>query len=94
MAAGLRVRDAAGNLIIDYTTHMSLALGSMSLGDDHAAGSITVPEFSLGTPYVVVTSQQKFKGDGNVRKAPTATASGTTLSWSAGDACYLSWGVY
>lgn len=94
MAAGLRVWDAAENLIIDFSTAMSIALGSVELGDNHPAGSMQVPEFSIGRPYVVVTSAQKFKGDGNVRKAPTATASGTTLSWSAGDACYLAYGTY
>lgn len=94
MAAGLRVKDGAGNLIVEYSTRMSLALGSLALADDHAAGSMVVPEFALGTPYVAVMSAQRFKTAGAIRKIPTATVSGTTLSWSAGDACYLSYGVY
>lgn len=94
MAAGLRVWDAQANLIVEYNTRMSIALGSMALADDHAAGSLNVPEFALGTPYVAVMSQQRFKNDGAARKIPTATVSGTTLSWSAGDACYLIYGTY
>lgn len=94
MPTGLQTFDPQGRLILDYTTRVSQALGTMTLGDSHAAGSIQVPAFARGTPYVVVISQQKFKGDGDVRKIPQATASGTTLSWTAGDACYLSYGIY
>lgn len=94
MPTGIQIWDAQGRLVVDYTTRMSQSLGTLSLGDNHAAGSMTVPEFARGRPFVVVVSQQKFKGDGNVRKVPQAFASGTTLSWDAGDACYIMYGIY
>lgn len=94
MPSGLQTWDRDGNLIVDMTTRLSQSLGSITLTDNHAAGSMSVPAFALGTPYVIVMSEQKFKGDGNVRKIPQAFANGQTLQWDAGDACYIIYGIY
>ncbi|QYW02495.1 hypothetical protein CPT_Silvanus_021 [Stenotrophomonas phage Silvanus] len=94
MPSGIQVWDDQGRLVVDYTTRLSQSLGGFALGDNHAAGSMNVPEFALGKPYVIVMSEQKFKSDGQVRKVPQAFASGTTLSWDAGDACYINYGIY
>lgn len=94
MPAGLQIWDDVGNLVLDYSTRVSQTLGTLTLPDDHGPGSMNIPELARGEGYVVVISQQKFKGDGVVRKIPQASISDTTLSWTAGDGCYLSYGIF
>lgn len=77
MAQGLQIFDASGNIVLDVTDRVFRVLSINAVGATD--GSVTVPELTQGTPIVAIT------GSGGAGRAPQATVTGTTVSWSYGD---------
>lgn len=90
MPAGLQVWDAAGNLIFDTADRAGRVLGSVTTTTG-AAGSITNAALSQGTPFALVEPLDTLAAGDYV---PVATFGGTTMSWTAGYACLILYGVY
>jgi len=78
MPAGLQCLDANGNLVVDLTTRMTRLIGQVNQA---TAGSMSVPAFSQGTPFVMPVIDQN--GVMYPQQIPIPTVSGTTLSWPA-----------
>ncbi|WP_266156481.1 hypothetical protein [Dyella silvatica] len=88
MGAGLECYDANGALLFDTTYAPGRCVGSVDTNG--SSGSINVPEFSMGKPFVVlsVTSSPIPHRDanGNLHAPVKVSISGNTLSWKyAGD---------
>lgn len=87
MPSGLRVWDESGSLTVDLSTRIAKFLGTIQAT---SAGSLTVPEFAMGTPFIISmpesTGSNIFDGGGG------GTISGTTLSWQNGSRFY--YGIY
>ncbi len=97
MPAGIEVRDAANNVVMDTTTWVSHQLGSFRLTAGHAAGSLTDVNLANGRPYVIVLPEEGNKGSqsGGNPVMNIVTVSGTTVSWNAApDACRVIYGIY
>lgn len=94
MTAGLQVFDANGNLTLDITDRLTRVIGSFTVAAGAAAGSITVAQFSTGTPWVFPLIYS-INGDNT---DPAFSISGTTLSWTANTAAlidvFVIYGVY
>lgn len=92
MAWGLRTRDAAGNIIVDYTDRLMRVLGIVSSGT--GAGSVSAPGFSQGTPFFVTVPKSGSFDNGTF--IANVSISGTTLSWTNPYArdCFIIYGVY
>lgn len=92
MPAGILVRDANGNVIVDNTTFMGRYLGQVGIGQ--GAGSLVNANFANGVPWVMAimdnpspidTSTVTGTGFYDVfawMTAPTWAVSGTTLTWN------------
>lgn len=80
MTVGLRVRDPATGVVqVEVTDRVTKVLGTLETGT--AAGSITVPEFANGTPWVIALDY--LAGNAVVDNlAMTPTINGLTLSWA------------
>ncbi|MEN4919721.1 hypothetical protein ABE485_13675 [Achromobacter spanius] len=76
MAFGLMVKDAAGNVQVQYTSTLPRILGEFATGV--ADGAIAAPELAGGTPFFFVLG-----GDGaaSYLNMPVVSISGTTISW-------------
>jgi hypothetical protein len=94
MAQGLQIFDAGGNLVFDTTDRISQILGSLTLGNGHAAGSFGVSGFSVGTGWCAVLAESQFSSGSQPRVPTRVTISGTTINYTAGDSCVLLYGVY
>ena len=95
MASGLRVYNSAGAIAFDAGDRVSRALGAVQTGGSD--GSITVSEFSLGTPYALVFPLVGAVVSGGIYYAPSLSIVGTTLSWTytvTGMDCMIVYGVY
>lgn len=80
---GLQIWDENGDLVVDDTTKLVLFLGVFVTT---GAGSLSVPEFANGLPFVRSSSASgNFIND--------ATWSGTTISWTAANQMIL-YGIY
>lgn len=76
MSYGLQVFDATGAILVDTNDRLGKILGSVSVGS--SPGSISVPDFSLGTPFYFLRANSPQQGS----FPPTITISGATISWS------------
>ncbi len=95
MAYGLRVWDAAGNVIMDTNYRAGRILGMVDTGG--ANGSISHPGFTTGTPFWVVVSLDVSNAVTKCRPS----VSGTTMSWTYDSTsgfnngpCRIFYGVY
>lgn len=81
MAYGLRLWDAASNLVLDTSDRVGRVLGFLYVTDD---GSMNVPDFALGDPFAKAMGtafiHDPISGQ-DITFAPYADISGTTLSW-------------
>lgn len=97
MPQGLKVWDAAGNPVIDSATWTGLVLGSVPLGINHGAGSITDAGLARGRPFAFTWPAEGLSGatpSGNPQQI-SVSISGTTLSWTAAPAaCQIIYGIY
>ena len=88
MAYGLRVWDASGNLIVDASTRLGRIIGWIPEAQALSNGSITVPEFSEGTPFSLFLNPQaavEFYSKSQPVGPygfPVVTFSGNTMSWT------------
>ena len=74
MAAGLKIWDASGNLIVDLTTRIGRVVAVQAVGAN-STGSVTVSQLAQGDPFTAFLT--------NVLSGkPLVTVSGTTVSWS------------
>lgn len=78
MPQGLQLWDAAGNLIVDYTTRCGLVLGRVDVGTGNQSGSVSNGGLADGAPFYFCIAE----GDMG-QKQPNVSFSGTTMSWSA-----------
>lgn len=96
MPAGLRVWDAAGNLIVDLSTSMGRVLGVQFVNT--ATGSFDHAGLSQGTPFALVGGEAPATGGDPWAWAPSVDVTGTTLSWDFGDRpagpAWIIFGVY
>lgn len=76
MPVGLRIRDRAGNVVVDVTSKLPRIVGFVDTNGQ--AGSITVDELSKGTGYAVVSPISGTAGRGS----PNVQINGSTISWS------------
>lgn len=76
MAVGIRIRDRNGNVVVDVTSKLPRIVGHVDTNG--VAGSITIPELSLGTGYAIVSPISGTAGRG----APIVQVNGNTISWS------------
>lgn len=78
MAKGIRVRKpGVGTVIFESTGRITKILGSFAT---NSAGSITVPEFSQGTPMCFVMPQAAAAESYAI--LPRVWISGNTLNWN------------
>lgn len=77
MAYGLRVRDHAGAISVEYSDRISRVLGSFSTGTSN--GSFVVPSDASGAVFYAVAGTTGFAA-GIVY--PTVYLSGRTISWA------------
>lgn len=95
MPAGLRVWNAAGQLILDTNDRVSRIVGTLNLPDGHAAGSISNAAFGVGTPFAAVLLAERWDNStGQAKTLTQASISGTTINYSAGDKCTIIYGTY
>lgn len=87
MPAGLRIWDASGSLTVSLDTRIAKFLGLIQAT---SSGSMTVPEFSQGTPFIISMPRSNgvniFSGGGG------GSISGTTLTWQNNASFY--YGIY
>lgn len=77
MGAGIIVRDASGNVVMDLTTRVTRIIGFVTVT---GPGSLTA-DFSTGTPFAVVASAPS--NDGPTYQVNVACSwSGNTMSWA------------
>ena len=76
MPQGLQVWNENGVLQIDVTSRLGILLGNVDTGTSD--GSITVSNFSLGTPYFFATALSLIPPYGLI---PAVWVSGNTLNW-------------
>lgn len=96
MLTGLRCLDAQGNVTLDINDRATRLLGTVQtiLG---AGGSISVPEFATGTPWVVCQPIAFPTWSLYYHPKPVAIALvvGSTLVWSSGSReTRIIYGVY
>jgi len=89
MPAGIQIRDAAGNVIVNVDTRLSRILGRVDVTN---SGSLVEPGFATGTPWFLAIPL----GSSFTWRAPAITFSGTTMSWvmTAGSQFRILYGVY
>lgn len=75
---GLRIWDAAGNIILDVTDSLTRKVGEVVIPAG-TTGSITVP--ATGRVWYYVAKNGSSLGN-NSEYAPTLTVSGSTINWS------------
>lgn len=82
MPQGLQAWDASSVLTVDITDRLTRIIGSVRVT---APGSMTVAEFSQGTPFVIALPERSVLANGIQPNgnALRATVSGTTLSWNS-----------
>jgi hypothetical protein len=73
---GCRVRDDAGNIILDLTDRLGRVLGVVTITS--SGGSVTNAGFLDGSPFWVYLKDT----NGNFSNQPTISVAGDTLSWS------------
>ncbi len=90
MGQGLRVWDAAGNLILDSSTAAGKFLGVVTV--TAATGSVTDAGFADGAAWFCHIPI----GASYSVSPPAISVSGTTLSWSGffGTSCLIVYGIY
>lgn len=92
MPAGLQIWDASGHLVLDTTTWCGQVLGSFSLSDGHSSGSMTITDLAAGRPFVAVLPAASLSD--TLLTITSASVSGTTLSYTSGNACQIVYGIY
>lgn len=96
MPAGLQVRDASNNLIIDISSRLTRVLYSATVS---AAGSHTSDEYLTGDLfYTSLPIRAVATGAGDFGARPNVSKSGNVVSWTwpgtpTGD-CLIILGVY
>lgn len=82
MAAGLKIWDSTGKLIVGPNTSVGTILGSVLTNKTN--GSISDSRLSLGTPRIFAAIPVNTGGGSAqlIYTSPTFTFSGNTLSWS------------
>lgn len=76
MAYGLMVKDASGNLQVQYTSTLPRILGDFYTGT--ADGSISDPQLAGGQPFFFPIGGEGAAGYMNM---PEVSASGIVISW-------------
>jgi hypothetical protein len=74
MAYGLRQRDAAGNILVDTTTRLSIVVHTTTIS---ANGSYTNAAFTNGALFAIATNIT-----GTPSAPPIFSLSGTTVTWT------------
>lgn len=74
MTAGLRIRDAAGNITFDFTQRFARIIGQVTVSA--ATGSVSVDNTFGGSIWYQYAASEGF------RPAPSFTVSGNTISWT------------
>lgn len=82
---GLRLRDGAGNLIVDTSTRTGQILGSQPIDSTNQSGSLTHGGFANGTPFFMLNG-------GPADADPAVSFSGTTMSWAKNTVGPDNWG--
>lgn len=79
MSAGIRLRDDAGNALLEITERMTQFLGSYNIAASQTSGSITVPTTGPNNQiwYYLLPNG---RADAYT-SSPEVTISGNTLSW-------------
>lgn len=82
MTYGVQIFDEDGHTLLDTSQRAGRFIGSVETNGLN--GSIVVPEFSQGTPFVVVLDNNSTITDIYTFRPwlPLVTISGTTLSWN------------
>lgn len=74
MPVGLQVWDSNGDISVDLSERLGLAIGVIDTGTSN--GSISVPQFQGNTPFHYSLALAD-----NSSTSPRVSISGTTLSW-------------
>jgi len=103
MAAGLKVWDASGNLIVDTSSRLTRILGYTTLaaagfGGGTSTGSVTDDGLLTGTPFYVAQRESSPGGSFDASTSQcVVTFSGNTMSFSTVHptaAFIITYGVY
>ena len=90
MPAGMIIRDANNNVVVDTSTRLSSILGFIHIG---ATGSLADASFAKGTPFAVVTASSE---EGAMYGDCVVSFSGITMIWTVTGtgSYYITYGVY
>lgn len=77
MPHGLKIWDELGNVVLDTSVRVGRIIGRVNSGT--TAGSVSVPDFSQGTPWFIV---QPITSASFTSEVPNVTISNNTLSWT------------
>ncbi|UOL48386.1 hypothetical protein [Pseudomonas phage Almagne] len=97
---GMRIRDqTSGLVVVEITDRLTRIIGTFNTGS--GAGSMNVPDFSLGTGFAcILEAPDPVNNLSNTWRFPRVTISGTTMSWDfpgqsgTNVACDVVYGVY
>ncbi len=100
MPAGIIVRDAANNVVVDNSTFLGRHIGSVVIG--FGTGTITDDRFLLGIPWAVpllegpslINANSTISGHVDIMQyltSPTVNFSGNTLIWQRAPSGQPSW---
>lgn len=93
MAFGIRILNAAGNVLIDTSFRVGRLLGHVDIDGGNQSGSINIPAMSEGTPFHIF---EKFSLNNN-RPTVEFDIGANEMEWTAGTGAYtgkLFYGVY
>ena len=88
MPWGLRIRDAAGNIVLDTNDRVFTIIGTFSHTFSNQttsqSGSFSVPDSTRGTPaYIIIEFPMQYgTGDGDFEAMVDISFSGTTCNWT------------
>jgi len=77
MPVGMEIYGPDGSTWLSMTTKFCRFFGYVVVSDN---GSMSIPEFSQGTPFYVVSPIDSTSPDGGHK--PVVTVSGITMSWA------------